>query len=363
MKKVKNKIVCAIDFIKDANIGGPTINNNRIINSNLSNHIDFVPVFHDMSLGRGISLKRIFNLRDQLKIIKPDIVLFSGVQLAALHILIASIMLGQKSRFMIIRGFSFDALDISLFKRFLLGFLIEPVCFILCTKFVGNSFFSSNRFISKFFWWKNKGYIHNLLPEKKHVSKDRLNNLKKSLNIPENKVIISSVGRITIDKGYEFLANSILNLSKKRSDFIFLISGDGNYFQKLKKFIKIHNLESYVFLLGKRSDIYEINLISDIFVLPSLHETLSSALMEASMAGCALVASKNGGIVEIVKNGFNGFTFQVGNEKDMLNKIELLLNEKNLRNKMGNNALNFIENNFSNQNLENKLREFCCENE
>ena len=355
------KTLCAIDFIKGTDIGGPTINNNRIIHSKLNEYIKFVPVYHDMSFGRGISLRRILDLRNQLKKIKPDILLFSGVQLAAFHILIASILAGQKSRFMIIRGFSFDALDISIFKRFLLGFFIEPLCFVMCTKFVGNSFFSANRLVSKIFWWKNKGYIHNLLPAKEHIPIEKLEMLKSELNISNNKIIISSVGRITVDKGYKLLAEAILHLSKSRSDFIFIISGDGNYMQEFKSFIKQNKLETYVKLLGKRSDINELNLISEIFVLPSLHETLSSALMEASMSSCALVATETGGIVEIVKNGFNGYTFQIGNKEQLIEKIEILLEDEVLRAQMGKNALNFIDNNFSNEDLEDKLKNFCID--
>ena len=131
--------------------------------------------------------------------------------------------------------------------------------------------------------------------------------------------------------------------------------------QEFKSFIKQNKLETYVKLLGKRSDINELNLISEIFVLPSLHETLSSALMEASMSSCALVATETGGIVEIVKNGFNGYTFQIGNKEQLIEKIEILLEDEVLRAQMGKNALNFIDNNFSNEDLEDKLKNFCTD--
>ena len=79
------------------------------------------------------------------------------------------------------------------------------------------------------------------------------------------------------------------------------------------------------------------------------------------MSSCALVATETGGIVEIVKNGFNGYTFQIGNKEQLIEKIEILLEDEVLRAQMGKNALNFIDNNFSNEDLEDKLKNFCTD--
>ena len=353
-----NKIICGIDFVKGSEIGGPTINSKRIMNSALSKKIDFVPIYHDLNLGRGISIRRIIDLKKQIQEIKPDIIFFSGVQLAAFHILIASILARQRSRFMILRGFSFDALDISLLKRVVLALFIEPLCFLMCSKFVGNSHFSSNRLITKFFWWKNEGYIHNLPPENKEFNSYDLESLKNSLGISKQKIVISSVGRITADKGYKVLLESIRKLAKKRSDFVFLICGDGKYLNEFKEEIIKSSISENVLCLGKNQDIKKINSISDIFVLPSLHETLSSALIEASTSKCSLIASRTGGITEIVKDGFNGFTFTKGDSHDLLEKIEFLLDNSKLRSSMQLNALNYVENNFKKINIERKLEEF-----
>lgn len=356
----KKKLICGIDYIKGAEIGGPTTNSNRILNSELSGRIKFVPIFHDMQLGKGLSLKRILDLKRQILDINADVILISGVQLAAFHILIACILAGQRSRFMILRGFSVDALDISVFKKLIMGLLIEPLCFIMCTKFVGNSFYTSSRLISKIFFWKNKGSIYNLIPETFAKKNMQLKEIKTSLGVPENKIILSSVGRITTDKGYKLLAESILSLSKKRNDFVLLIAGDGTFLNALKFFIKRNKLENYIFLLGIRKDVENINGISDIFIMPSLHETLSSALLEAGLQECALIASNNGGMVEIVKNGFNGLTFKTGSQEELENSISFLLDSKKLRVSMGKNAKNFILKKFDNKKSLSKLESFLC---
>ena len=67
MKYNSRKIKCGIDYIKDKKIGGPTINSNRILNSSIAQKIEFIPIFHDMKLGRGISWNRIIDLKNQIK--------------------------------------------------------------------------------------------------------------------------------------------------------------------------------------------------------------------------------------------------------------------------------------------------------
>ena len=286
--------------------------------------------------------------------------LISGVQLAAFHILIAALLAGQKSRLMILRGFSFDALDISFLKRILMALIIEPLCFLMCTRFVGNSLFSSNRFISRIFFWKNEGSIYNLIPEiSNQIELDNID-LRRELNISDDKIILSSVGRITVDKGYKLLAESILALSRKRNDFVVVVAGYGNYMSKLNDFIDMNDLRDCFILLGERNDIVQINKMADIFIMPSLHETLSSALLEAAINKCALISTNTGGMVEIVKHGFNGYVFKKNSCNELTKCIEDLLNDQKLRECMGRNAKSFVEINFDNSISTNKLERFIC---
>jgi glycosyltransferase involved in cell wall biosynthesis len=85
----------------------------------------------------------------------------------------------------------------------------------------------------------------------------------------------------------------------------------------------------------------------DIFVLPSISEALSNALMEAMACGCAVIASNIGGNLELVSSGENGLIFQAGNAADLADKLSMVLARSDLRRKYAQAAARRIANDFS----------------
>jgi glycosyltransferase involved in cell wall biosynthesis len=85
----------------------------------------------------------------------------------------------------------------------------------------------------------------------------------------------------------------------------------------------------------------------DIFVLPSLSEALSNSLMEAMACGCAVVASRVGGNVELVAEGRTGFLFEKGNAEELASVLDRLIADQSLRLSMGASAAGFIREGFS----------------
>ena len=85
----------------------------------------------------------------------------------------------------------------------------------------------------------------------------------------------------------------------------------------------------------------------DIFVLPSLSEALSNSLMEAMACGCAVVASRVGGNVELVQEEQTGFLFEKGNAAQLASILDRLIADEPLRRKLGAAAARFIHDGFS----------------
>jgi len=73
-------------------------------------------------------------------------------------------------------------------------------------------------------------------------------------------------------------------------------------------------------------------------VLPSIHEGLGLVILEAMSVGLPVVATNVGGIPEVVKDGYNGLLFEPRNWKDLAEKITFLLNDDEMRERMGKNA-------------------------
>lgn len=113
------------------------------------------------------------------------------------------------------------------------------------------------------------------------------------------------MGRLSIEKGADVLVTALCSL-KGRSDLQLTILGDGPERSRLQTMVKESGLENMVHFEGFKTNIKEYLQAADLLVMPSRTEGLPMALIEAAVAGLPVVASKVGGIPEIIQNGHNG---------------------------------------------------------
>jgi len=118
----------------------------------------------------------------------------------------------------------------------------------------------------------------------------------------------------------------------------FVLVGDGALRESIEDLISQYNLPNNMFLLGWREDIPEILSAIDVFALTSLWEGLSISVLEAFASHKPVVATDTGGVREVVSENKTGFLVPPGDIKAMAEKVKILLNDKSLRLKMGDNA-------------------------
>lgn len=346
------KSIIAMDLSTTGQGGGPYTSNMSVMNSNLKLKYEFKSFYYNTELGRGISIKRIKDLAKQLKVIKPDLVHFSGLQLSGFHLALACKLAGIKKIVVTVHGFSGDAIDFNFFKRFLLTYFLEPITLLLSDRIIGVSEYVISRRVIKLLSAKRSVAIYNFPP--KQIDLVNKNEFREELNLKLSDVIVVSVARIIKDKGYHILDEAILKF-KNQSNLKFVIVGDGSYLNEMKEKLKeqVHN--NQVFFLGYRDDISKILSSCNVFVLPTLHETLSIALLEASQANLALIASETGGVPEIVKHEYNGLLVIPGSIKALEEAIERVFKDRDLREKFGNNSKLHIQEKFSDDEIEYKI--------
>lgn len=347
---MNRKPIIAIDMSSTGKGGGPFVSTNRILNSGLKYKYNFKIINYQTEIGRGISFKRIRNLVNQLKEIKPDIVHFSGLQLSGFHMAVASKLAGIKNTIITVRGFSGDAIYFHPVKKFLLTFFVEPFTLLLTKKIYGNSEYTVNRKLIRIFNFKCFGAIYNFPPQ----SANNDSEIRKELGFDTSDIIIITVARIIRDKGYHIFDEAITKF-KNFKDLKFLIVGTGDYLTEMKLKLKYQVENRQVFFLGHRDDVQTILKGCDIFVLPTLHETLSIALLEASVEGLALIASNTGGVPEIVENNYNGYLVEPGNIDDLVNAMKELYSNSEKRRKFSSNAKKKVNEKFSIEGIENKI--------
>ena len=166
-------------------------------------------------------------------------------------------------------------------------------------------------------------------PEKRQ--KDILTT-KKDLGLPIESFVVGAVARFVEQKGLEYFIKSAKIVLEKtqRQDVYFLLVGYGKLELELRSLVKELGLESRVIIQTAR-DIKEILPILDIFVISSLWEAQPISMIEAMAYGCAVVATKVGGIQEIITDGQNGLLCEPKNEKALAEQILRLVESDTLR--------------------------------
>jgi glycosyltransferase involved in cell wall biosynthesis len=129
--------------------------------------------------------------------------------------------------------------------------------------------------------------------------------------------------------------------------FIYFIIGDGQEKNDLEKIISENNLQNRVFLLGFKEDAFKYLKAFDIFLLTSVKEGLPYAILEAGLAECAVIASKIGGIPDIIKNSETGILVTPKNQSEIKRSIEYLAENEQKRIEYGKNLKIKVENDFS----------------
>ena len=188
----------------------------------------------------------------------------------------------------------------------------------------------------------------------KESSSEEKQNLKKELGIPENSLIVGTAGRLVPVKGPEFLVKASKYIISKYPDTYFMFTGDGPLEQDLKRKALEMGISDNIIFLGWRDDLAKIISIYDIFVLPSLNEGMGRVLVEAMALGKSIVASNVGGIPDLVIHGKNGFLVPPKNPRQLAKYIQVLLEDKDKREKMGL-AGKEMASNFSNEIMVEKI--------
>lgn len=338
--KYLKKPIIAMD-VNSSKRGGPYVATKNIMDSFLKDEFEFHEIIYNNSLGRFISWKRIKNLKNQIQQIRPDSIIINGLQLSCFHVCVAAWLSGVKSRIVTIHGSSTEAIGLPWYILKLL-YIIEFLSLALCTSFYGVSKYASSISATKWFRNKNKGYVYNVAAPITHLDKKS----RSQLGIKDTDIIVSSSGRIIKDKGYEYLAKAIKDIHNQNIKFI--IIGDGNYLEELRNFLTKEIDTGRVILTGFTENVYEYLNISDIFILPTLHETLSVSLLEASAMSLPLISCNVGGVPEVV-NETNGILIPPGDTVAIKEAIEMLAENAMMRQQMGENSLKHLKRTFDNK--------------
>lgn len=182
--------------------------------------------------------------------------------------------------------------------------------------------------------------------EEFNISDEEVERVRKKYGL--KGVVVMFAGTVTPRKGVLHLIKAGEILSDK--DVLFLIVGnlnlDKEYAEKVMEYAKSRGVNAKFTGFVPYEDLKALYSACDIFVLPSLEEGHGIVLTEAMASGKPLIGSKVGGIPMQIKDGWNGFLVEPGNEKQLAEKIRYLIENEEERKRMGKNSRKLAEEEF-----------------
>tara|TARA_R110000868_G_scaffold96857_4_gene266415 strand:+ start:8754 stop:9875 length:1122 start_codon:yes stop_codon:yes gene_type:complete len=236
-------------------------------------------------------------------------------------------------------NFYVENLDWKSSRKTRLGVLLYKIKYKVLSYFVDHFFFVSNSVKSQhqsFFKFSSSKcktlYLGVNNKVSKYIPKTEFN------SVP----IITTIGFLDDIKGIDILLRSLKILSDRQVPFTAQIIGsplNKNNQNKYKEQVEKLKISNSVSFLGNRNDIYSLLNASDIYCQPSRSEALGFTIMEAMECALPIVASKVGGIPELIIHNKEGFLYDTNDISLLADYLQLLIENPKLRIRMGNTAL------------------------
>lgn len=183
-----------------------------------------------------------------------------------------------------------------------------------------------------------------------------------------NPLRLIFAGRLSPEKGVHTAIESLSHLHQKSPDLQFYLSiygeGPGEYETKLKNLIRESNLEDKIKCFGwvSREEMLKILPNHDVLLFPSIcHDALARILQEAMACGLVVIGTMTGGTPEILEEGKNGLTFEVGNAEQLAEKISYIAKDTKIYARLASAAIKTVEEKFTLEGMVDNLERYFFE--
>ena len=162
---------------------------------------------------------------------------------------------------------------------------------------------------------------------------ERRNFQRKSLGISNQTKMISIIGRLVPWKGQEIFIRALREVIQHNPDVMGIVLGHDpspkqEYLKKLQNLTKEFNMESHVRFLPWQEDVWSIYAASDAVVHASTEpEPFGLVILEAMFAKKPVIATKGGGVTDLVVHGETGYLVEPGSAKELADAIELIVTD------------------------------------
>ena len=171
------------------------------------------------------------------------------------------------------------------------------------------------------------------------VPLDRALRVRRELGLPDEALVVGTIGRLSAQKGHRFLLDAAALVLPRVPAARVLIAGDGDLMDALRQQATALGIADRVVFAGHRTDVPDLLGALDVFCISSLYEGTPLALFEAMAAGRAIVSTAVDGCVEVLEDGTTGVLVPPADAPALAGGLERVLADGALREALGRQAL------------------------
>jgi len=172
-------------------------------------------------------------------------------------------------------------------------------------------------------------------------------NIHQEFWLPAGVPVVGNIAALVAHKGQKHLIDAAALVLRQVPDAHFLIFGEGELRASLERQVKELHLEKHVLLPGFRTDVLSLLKAFDVFVMSSVTEGLGTSLLDAMAAARPIVATRAGGIPEVVIDEETGLLVPIRDHERLAGAIVRLLKDRDLRERLALAALDRVRAEFS----------------
>ena len=178
---------------------------------------------------------------------------------------------------------------------------------------------------------------------------DSIDKVRAELEIPQNQLLLLSIGHLGAIKGHQDTLTALAHLSQESQNIHLYIAGDGSEHEKKQLMVLLDKLQIQkdVTFLGQINNSSQWLEACDIFIQPSIEEAFGLVFVEAGAKAKPVIATSVGGIKEIIIPKVTGILVPPASPEALKHALILLINSSTLRTQYGDNGYQRITENFS----------------
>lgn len=277
----------------------------HITESRLAGPYRFATVFYP-GASTGVSLRVLRLLRHAVQAHAPDLVHVHGLQTEGFHCMMGALLGSRAPRLLTVHGFIEDSKFRTPWRRAVIAHALEPLTVRAAQAVFTVSRYGAQKPVIRRWARRALGCIDNALPPGGPSAPAAAAALRRRYGWSAADVVAVCVTRLSREKGLLDLVDAFEQLALRQPHARLLLVGDGPDAGLLQARLARSPAAAAVFLHPPTAEVAPLLGAADLFVLPSLHENQSFAILEAMAAGLPVLSTRVGGTPELVEDGVTG---------------------------------------------------------